>query len=868
MISTLFITANNSLPINEDQRLFAGGTSHSLVLIGNDLWAFGEGTNGQLGNGTTENSLVPISIGDYDTWQSVTSGNLFSIGLKTDGTLWGWGRNNFGQLGLGVESQEIFDSPVQIGTNSDWISVSAGSFHVLALRADGTIWSWGRNNWGQIGDGTSGTLVPEPQQIGTDSEWTQIVAGGDSSFAIRDDGSLWSWGSNQFGQRGRIGNGWLPGLIGTNEVWETVTAGNTHVSAIQDDGSLWSWGSNTFGELGNGTNINQSFPELINYDNDWQYVTAGTDFTIALKTDGTLWGWGRNNFGQLGNGTFTDSNVPVAITGDDWQYVAAGHGHVMALKANGSVWTFGLNHNGQLGNDSTINSYLPIMIFDTPSYQITRNPILNTIFPSATVGYTTQEANTFTITNSGNQVTGTLTITISSNSFIASTNTLTSINPSAYETFNVRPADGLAVGTYEATITVAGRNGIEALFSVSFTVNPLREVTINYGSGSGLYTPGDLVTITAGSPASGYRFSNWQVIQGAVTLTDPLATTTTFTMPETDLIITAIFERIISTITVQSTGNGTVSADSSSAFYGSLVTLSTTPDYGFRFKEWRVLSGEITITDNQFVMPGTDIVIEAIFEAIIHTITINYDNGLASSDLNQASYQTLITLSYTANFGFRFKEWLVLEGNVTITDNQFIMPNENVVIKALFEAITFSVIVNSDGNGTVATDLSQAEADTIITLSATPNAGYRLKEWQIIEGVVTINSYNQFMMPQSNVIVRAVFERIPFSIRTLNDGNGTLIANLSNATFGTNIILTVAPNDGYRFLRFEIIEGNITISNDRFVMPTENVAVRAIFEAYPTSFPWRNLGIAVGLTFLGAIAAFIVIRELRKRKTN
>jgi len=186
----------------------------------------------------------PVQIGTATNWQEVAAGHSNTIALKSDGTLWAWGSNSDGQLGRGSsDSLTTNNVPVQIGTVTTWTGIVAGAYHTLAKRADGTLWAWGDNSNGQVGNGST-TDVTSPFQLGAATNWNVITASFYASAATRSDGTLWTWGRNFEGQ---LGDGTLvqrssPGQLGTGTNWQSVQGGYFHFLATKTDGSLWSWG--------------------------------------------------------------------------------------------------------------------------------------------------------------------------------------------------------------------------------------------------------------------------------------------------------------------------------------------------------------------------------------------------------------------------------------------------------------------------------------------------------------------------------------------------------------------------------------------------------------------------------------------------
>ncbi len=271
--------------------------------------------------------------------------------LRTNGTLWGWGSNIHGELGDGTNVTK--KSPVQIG-GAEWKQVSAGYNHTLAIKNDGTLWSWGFNMMGQLGDGST-IDKRAPIKIGSD-KWRQVSGGYNFSIAVRTDGTLWAWGYNDHGQLGNggISNAYVPTKVGTASDWKVVSARKNFVVAIKNDSTLWAWGINDNGQLGDGTKTEKYVPVQIGTDKNWKSVSAGWDHVLALKGDGSLWAWGNNTYGQGGDSMQNLVLTPRQLgTAHDWKEVSAGFMHSMAMKTDGSVWAWGYDYYGQLGDATT-----------------------------------------------------------------------------------------------------------------------------------------------------------------------------------------------------------------------------------------------------------------------------------------------------------------------------------------------------------------------------------------------------------------------------------------------------------------------------------------------------------------------------------
>ena len=296
-------------------------------------------------------------------WRVVSAGTNFSLGIKMDGTMWGWGANG-NLLGLnGITPNQ--NLPVQIGTANDWATVSAGTVHSLAVKTNGTLWSWGNGQFGQLGNGVFNSATWTVTQVGTANDWLTVSAGNRFSLAIKTTGTLWSWGLNNVGQLGinNIIDQNLPVQVGTSNNWLKIDAGNQHSLAIDNTGLMYAWGSNTFGQFGNGSNTSSLIPITVSTANNWSEISAGFDHSMALDTNGILYTFGNNTNGQLCDGTNTASNVmlPISISGTGiiTQYIAisAGNNFSLAIKNDNTLWSGGFNSSGQLGlgNNTAVN---------------------------------------------------------------------------------------------------------------------------------------------------------------------------------------------------------------------------------------------------------------------------------------------------------------------------------------------------------------------------------------------------------------------------------------------------------------------------------------------------------------------------------
>jgi alpha-tubulin suppressor-like RCC1 family protein len=330
------------------------------------LMTWGRNTYGQLGDNTQTSRSSPVQTITYGAnWKSVACG-YSTLAIKTDGALWCWGDNSSGQLGDNTIVKR--SSPVQtVAFGTNWKSVSSGSHHCAATKTDGTLWNWGRNTSGQLGDNTSTNRSSPVQTIAFGTNWKQVSAGYRSTTAaIKNDGTLWTWGGNSYGQLGdntSVNKSSPVQTVTRGTNWKQVACGSYNVAAIKTDGTLWTWGYNNSGGLGDNTTTNRSSPiQTIAYGTNWKQVASGYQNTAAIKTDGTLWCWGSNVNGQLGDNTTVDKSSPVQTIcgGTDWKSVSCGEKFTAAIKNNGTLWTWGRNFFGQLGDNSSASRSSPV----------------------------------------------------------------------------------------------------------------------------------------------------------------------------------------------------------------------------------------------------------------------------------------------------------------------------------------------------------------------------------------------------------------------------------------------------------------------------------------------------------------------------
>lgn len=337
------------------------------------VWTWGANFGGKLGVGLSMSNLnrvlVPMEVhgpGDVGFLNSVSAimgGEVHNIALKADGTVWGWGNNFFGQVGNGTTNDA--STPVQTSVLNSVVALGGRGYHTLAIEADGSVWGWGWNNAGELGGGTTNATTV-PVRVAGLTNPAAVSAGYKFSIALMTNGTVFQWGHGRV-----IANSFNPVQVPGLSNIIAISAGWDHALALRSDHTVWTWGQNNYGEIGDGGAVNRTNPVQVTTLSNIIAVSGGDWHSSALDSSGMIWKWGRNDTGQLGNGTADSSQHPLPAKilldngGNSFTNIvmmAARDYHNIAIKADGSVWQWGANDQGQCGDNTTVDRWRPVQV--------------------------------------------------------------------------------------------------------------------------------------------------------------------------------------------------------------------------------------------------------------------------------------------------------------------------------------------------------------------------------------------------------------------------------------------------------------------------------------------------------------------------
>ncbi|MCR5159169.1 MAG: Ig-like domain-containing protein [Prevotella sp.] len=831
------------VPLKMNIKQVSVGNEHTLILKTNGiLWGCGLNGRGQLGDGTYTSTTTPKQL--MTDVSAISTGFYHTMFLKTDGTLWSCGWNTHDQLGvagIGIDC----NTPVKV--MSDVASVFAGGYHNIILKTDGTLWGCGFRYWGQLGDGDNTSYYCEtPKRVMTDvTDVATVSAGGYHTMILKSDGSLLACGNNSYGQLcdGTTENRSTPVPVMTGVA--SVSAGSYHTMIVKTDGSLWACGRNNCGQLGDGTTNDCSIPKQVM--TGVAAVAAGNNHTLILKTDGSLLACGVNTYGQLGDGTTEVRSIPTPVM-DGVAVMEAGGYHTMFLKTDGSLWACGHNNYGQLGDGTIIDRYTPVLISEADQILVTSitlnktslslqagqvEKLTATVKPEnatdkrvtwssdnesvATVDsngkVTAKAAGNATITckaNDGSGVSAACAVTVTSMPKLVLTaspsggevqagtivtltvkadgNTINgcdiyyTLNGSTPTTGSPKYTSGIAINSDCTLKAIAYKDFFETsdMLTENYTIE--KSYILTYLVDGQVYKTyelkaGETITPEPEPTKEGYTFSGWSEIPA--------------TMPAHDVTVTGSFTKGSYKLTYMVNGNvyKTLSYD-----YGDAITPEPAPTKdGYTFSGW----SEIPAT-----MPAHDVTVTGTFTANKYKLTYLVDGEVYK--VYELEYGTVITPEpEPAKDGYTFSGWSWIPNK---------MPAEDVTVMGTFTPIKYKLTYMVDGE---VYKVYMVDCGAVITPEPVPTKeGYTFSGWSWIPN----------KMPAEDVMVKGTFTVNVYKLTYIVDG---AVYKSFELEYGTVITPEPAPTkDGYEFSGWSEIPAT---------MPAHNVEVRGIFTYIDTA---------------------------------
>jgi alpha-tubulin suppressor-like RCC1 family protein len=450
----------------------SGGSFQSLMVKKDGTaWAWGYNAQGEIGDGTTIDRHSPIQVSGLTDVVDISGGRFHTMAVKSDGTVWGWGYNTYYNLGDTTTTEQ--HSPVQATIINSVIAIDSGQHHKIVLKNNGTVWGWGYNDAGQLGDGTTTDKTTSAAQLSGLNNIIAIGAGYGFGLALKEDGTVWSWGVNSVGAIGdgtntdRLTPVQVSGLTGV----VSIACGTSHALALKNDGTVWAWGSNSYGQLGDNTTTDKNLPVQVIGLSDVSAIATQSSHSIALKNDGTVWAWGANGAGQLGDGTLINRSIPVQTTiVTNVEVIGSGPGVTLMMDIYGTVWSCGNNSYGFVGDGTTINRITPVPIL---SYSANYYPVISQIADQTIDEDTPIDIHFISSDYNDSPCSMTVSLSSSNQSLIPDANLSYVCDANHYTITGIPVAD--ANGTATIDILVENSGALTALRSLALTVTAIND---------------------------------------------------------------------------------------------------------------------------------------------------------------------------------------------------------------------------------------------------------------------------------------------------------------------------------------------------------------------------------------------------------
>ncbi|MFA4966361.1 MAG: hypothetical protein WC709_12125, partial [Thermoleophilia bacterium] len=715
-------------------------------------------------------------------------GSDFTLLIKPGGSLWAWGANASGQLGDGSTTASTVAAPV--GSATDWAAVACGDAFSLGVRSDGSLWAWGLNASGQLGLGDAGNRTT-PQRVGSATDWVGVAGGDRHALALKSDGSLWAWGDNAYGQLGQGDTTPLssPTQVGSATDWDSIACGASFSAAIKADRTLWVWGRNNRSQLGQGDTAVRLIPTQVGTDTDWASVGCGDEDVRALKSGGTLWAWGYNSFGQLGQGDLVTRSAPIQVgTDTDWAAFACGDDHTAALKSGGSLWAWGDNTYGQLGQGDSTALSTPTQVGSATDWSTI---LCGDDFTSARKpgdqlwGWGDNTSGDLGLGDVTNRLAPTLLFILTDSSPPGIASLTSSTHPV--------PATWYSVAAPAFSWSSSDASGIAGY---KWVLDPFVGTVASPGY------PNTATSKSYAAQADGIfyfhlravdRAGNWGPTSTLQVRIDTVAPSITVVRP----LDSATYSQA-STVTCQwtcSDPNAGV-AGSSAALDGSPIAAGAAVD--------TLVTGTHTLAVTAADGAGNEATRSVTYAVDPLTFTITPSAG-AGGDISPAAPQTVAfgadqAFTVTPAVGYHVADVLVDGGSVgAVTSYTFTNVTGDHTISATFTASTATITPSAGAHGSISPASAQTVdygADQAFTI--TPATGYHVADVLVDGGSVGAATSYTFTNVTADHTISATFAIDTFTITTSAGAHGSISPNTpQTVNYGASKAFTIAPDIGY-----------------------------------------------------------------------